>query len=215
MNINKKLNRKGAISYTTTGNPILDIFLHQNIIIENNNNNSTEIVKLIELLEIAFEYNPELYCKCILYHRQTTTKKSSKGNGYKLIFYLGMLVLRYKNLDIYKEMLVQSIEYGYFKDILRLLKLVNFINKNQTILFKLKLSNLNEYNSELDLYQSINQFEIQLYAELLYQSLKNIKNNNLNYNPFLFKYISNEKGTFHLESKQIWNYTEYLFNKSN
>lgn len=223
MNIQNTYNRKGANSYTTTGNPILDLFLHQNIIINDNSTDNDYIDKLIVQLENAFEYNPELYCKCLLFHRQKTTnslkilsKNTIKGNGYKLLFYLGMIVLRYKNLDIYKEMLVQSIHYGYFKDILRLLKIVNNIHNNKITFF----NHINT-NYELDLYQSINQFEIQLYSDLLYTSLINIReyNNvismNYNINPFLFKYISSEKGTFNKESKQIWNYTEYLLNKSN
>jgi len=227
MNKMNLINRKGADCHQTTGNPILDLFVKQNV-----NLNKTilqdeqKFVELCNQLEVAFHHNPELYCKCLLLHRNI-----KNGNGYKFLFYMGMIVLRYINFGIYKEMLVQSIEHGYFKDILRLLKIVNLSRMNNNFILPKHLA----YNSlkkgskgkkmrsyltnkmpiildNVDELKHYNvDFEIQLYADLMTQSLKNVLNKSSNVNPFLFKYISRENGEFNVESELIWNYVEFLF----
>jgi len=128
-------------------------------------------------------------------------------------------------------MLVQSIEHGYFKDILRLLKIVNLSRMNNNFILPKHLAynslkkgskgkKMRSYltNKMPIILDNVNElkhynvdFEIQLYADLMTQSLKNVLNNSSNVNPFLFKYISRENGEFNVESELIWNYVEYLF----
>jgi len=223
----KILNRKGALSYNSSGNDILDIFIHQNIDIKILKSDKQYILNLFKKLENTFDENPELFCKCVLYHRNI-----KKGNGYKLLFYICMLVIRFRNYEIYKEMLVQSIQFGYFKDILRLLKIVNMTNYNNKFVLPKHLSNCSKQKSTkgkkmkkylsnkpiiLDKITDLNNsnlnidFEIQLYAELVSISLLNLYNKNDNINPFLFKYLSSENGEFCVESECIWNYVEHNF----
>jgi len=228
-------NRKGAECYETTGNPILDLFVKQNKNLNKKCKHSQEeFEKLYDELDNAYLYNPELYCKCLLLHRN-----HKMGNGYKFLFYLGMMVIRCRNMELYKEMLVQSISHGYYKDILRLLKISNMSNLNNTFILpknmsytslksKTKGNKMRSYIMRkapiiLDNVEDIGNmevdFEIELYGELVYLSLMNLLNNKfnqkmeMNVDPFLFKYLGNEKGHFCVESELIWNYVEYLFNK--
>lgn len=222
------LNRKNANAYSSSGNMLLDYFIHQNIDIKLLKSDKNYIINLLNKLEDTFDENPELFCKCVLYHRNLKT-----GNGYKLLFYISMLVIRFRNIDIYKEMLVQSLQHGYYKDVLRLFKIINMSNLGNTKFvlpkhlancskqksskgkkMKIYLSNRPIILDRFDELSNINvDFELQLYSDLVTNSLLNLYHNNDNIDPFLFKYLSNETGSFTVESECIWNYVEHNFQK--
>ena len=66
------------------------------------------------------------------------------GIGLKYIYYIGMLILKKMNIDIYKYILYKT--YQYPKDILKLHKLSNIIYQNFNCEIYLKYDNFN-YNT--------------------------------------------------------------------
>ena len=179
----------------------------------------TNIVRKIEKIK---NYSAEIFIKLLIYHRIL------KGN--KQLFYIGMMVLREEDPDMYVKILSLNTLKFYSKDLLRLCRIYNFmgqrnsdskinINIQETTGHKnIKLIMWNKKNCVDDLlskeiYLSI---EAKLYGDLLFRTIKEILNGNYESNDInlvLFKYISYESGHFNLESMFIWKYVEDLLQK--
>ena len=179
----------------------------------------TTIVRKIEKIK---NYSSEIFIKLLIYHRVF------KGN--KQLYYIGMMVLREEDPDMYNRILGLNILKFYSKDLLRLCRIYNFMGqrnsdskinidiKETTGHKNIKLIMWNKKNCMDDLkikdiYLSV---EAKLYGDALYKTIKEILNGNYesnNINLVLFKYISYESGHFNLESMFIWKYVEDLLQK--
>ena len=176
----------------------------------------TTVVRKIEKIK---NYSSEIFIKLLIYHRVF------KGN--KQLYYIGMMVLREEDPEMYDKILRLNILKFYSKDLLRLCRIYNFMGqrnsdskinidiKETTGHKNIKLIMWNKKNCMDDLkikeiYLSV---EAKLYADALYKTIKQILNGNYESNDInlvLFKYISYESGHFNLESMFIWKYVEDL-----
>jgi len=181
----------------------------------------TTIVRKIEKIK---NYSAEIFIKLLIYHRVF------KGN--KQLYYIGMMVLREEDPEMYDKILRLNILKFYSKDLLRLCRIYNFMGqrnsdskinidiKETTGHKNIKLIMWNKKNcmDELkikDIYLSV---EAKLYGDALYKTIKEILVGNYGSNDInlvLFKYISYESGHFNLESMFIWKYVEDLLQKDN
>jgi len=179
----------------------------------------TEVVRKIEKIK---NYSSEIFIKLLIYHRVF------KGN--KQLYYIGMMVLREEDPEMYIKILRLNILKFYSKDLLRLCRIYNFMGQRnsdskinidikETIGHKnIKLIMWNKKNCMDDLkikeiYLSV---EAKLYGDALYRTIKEILLGNYGSNDInlvLFKYISYESGHFNLESMFIWKYVEDLLQK--
>lgn len=181
----------------------------------------TNIVKKIEKIK---NYSSEIFIKLLIYHR------IMKGN--KQLFYIGMMVLKEEDQEMYMKILSLNILKFYSKDLLRLCRIYNFIgqyNSDSKVKIDIqetkghknvKLIMWNKRNSEIStkvLSKDINiSVEAKLYGDMLYRTIKEILKGNYESNDInlvLFKYISYESGHFNLESMFIWKYVGDLLNK--
>jgi hypothetical protein len=181
----------------------------------------TTVVRKIEKIK---NYSSEIFIKLLIYHRIV------KGN--KQLYYIGMMVLREEDPEMYIKILGLNVLKFYSKDLLRLCRIYNFIGqrnsdskinidiKDTTGHKNIKLIMWNKKNCMDDLkikeiYLSV---EAKLYGDTLYRTIKEILNGNYGSNDInlvLFKYISYESGHFNLESMFIWKYVEDLLQKDN
>jgi len=179
----------------------------------------TEVVRKIEKIK---NYSSEIFIKLLIYHRVF------KGN--KQLYYIGMMVLREEDPEMYIKILRLNILKFYSKDLLRLCRIYNFMGqknsdskinidiKETTGHRNIKLIMWNKKNCMDDLkikeiYLSV---EAKLYGDALYRTIKEILLGNYGSNDInlvLFKYISYESGHFNLESMFIWKYVEDLLQK--
>jgi hypothetical protein len=179
----------------------------------------TEVVRKIEKIK---NYSSEIFIKLLIYHRVF------KGN--KQLYYIGMMVLREEDPEMYNKILQLNILKFYSKDLLRLCRIYNFMGqknsdskinidiKETTGHRNMKLIMWNKKNCMDDLkikeiYLSV---EAKLYGDALYTTIKEILVGNYGSNDInlvLFKYISYESGHFNLESMFIWKYVEDLLQK--
>jgi len=179
----------------------------------------TTVVRKIEKIK---NYSSEIFIKLLIYHRVF------KGN--KQLYYIGMMVLREEDPEMYIKILRLNILKFYSKDLLRLCRIYNFMGqrnsdskinidiKETTGHKNIKLIMWNKKNCMDDLkikdiYLSV---EAKLYGDALYKTIKEILVGNYGSNDInlvLFKYISYESGHFNLESMFIWKYVEYLLQK--
>jgi hypothetical protein len=114
------LNDKGAISFSSTTNPILDLFTETRKKIPTT---IEEFTKLVRKIEAAKNHNSELFIKLLKFHRLI-----NKGNGMKGIYYICMMILKEEDPEMYERILEWS--YQYPKDILRLARLGSMFGGN-------------------------------------------------------------------------------------
>jgi hypothetical protein len=192
-----------------------------------------EFKEIVKMVVDAKNEDAELFIKLLKFHRMI-----EKGNGIKNIYYIGMMVLRYENPEIYEEMLKWS--YGYGKDILRLCRMNNMIrNKkkytkskimmNKPKQYRSQINNKNKNNKRLVVYNreerkenkdgDIERYEYEMgieeeiYARLIYENLKKmVKGEEKDLNMMLFKYLSYESGHFGIETEIIYRRVEDLIN---
>lgn len=180
----------------------------------------TTVVRKIEKIK---NYSSEIFIKLLIYHRVF------KGN--KQLFYIGMMVLREEDPEMYIKILNLNILKFYSKDLLRLCRIYNFmgqhnsdskikINIQETTGHKnVKLIMWNKkncINNDLKIKEIYLSVEAKLYGDALYRTIKEILVGNYGSNDInlvLFKYISYESGHFNLESMFIWKYVEDLLQK--
>jgi hypothetical protein len=185
-------------------------------------NSLEDFTTMVRKIEKIKNYSAEIFIKLLIYHRIL------KGN--KQLFYIGMMVLREEDPDMYVKILNLNIFKFYSKDLLRLCRIYNFMgqyNSNSKIKIdiqdtkghkniKLIMWNKKNCSDDLlskDIYLSV---EAKLYGDGLYRTIKEILNGNYESNDInlvLFKYISYESGHFNLESMFIWKYVEDLLQK--
>jgi len=179
----------------------------------------TEVVRKIEKIK---NYSSEIFIKLLIYHRVF------KGN--KQLYYIGMMVLREEDPEMYIKILRLNILKFYSKDLLRLCRIYNFMgqknsdskinidikettgHKNMKLIMWNKKNCIDDLKIK-DIYLSV---EAKLYGDSLYRTIKEILVGNYGSNDInlvLFKYISYESGHFNLESMFIWKYVEDLLQK--
>ena len=187
-------------------------------------NTLEDFTNIVQKIEKIKNYSSEIFIKLLIYHRIV------KGN--KQLFYIGMMVLREEDPDMYMKILSLNILKFYSKDLLRLCRIYNFMGQyNSESKIKIdiqettghkniKLIMWNKQNSEVStkvLSKDINiSVETKLYGDMMYKTIKEILNKNYESNDInlvLFKYISYESGHFNLESMFIWKYVGDLLNK--
>ncbi len=198
-------------------NPIFDFFINKN---HSSIKTLDEFTQVVRQIEEAKNYDPELFIKLLIYHRII------EGNGNKTIYYIGMMVLREEDPNMYEKIL--KLLNKYPKDILRLCRIFNFIGQinsqikinldiiETTCHRKVKLNMWNKINSDkkLCLAKEVHlSIETKLYGDLIYKSIKELLKKNFeseDINLILFKYLSYESGHFNLETMFIWKYVEKL-----
>jgi len=181
----------------------------------------TTVVRKIEKIK---NYSSEIFIKLLIYHRVV------KGN--KQLFYIGMMVLREEDPEMYIKILNLNILKFYSKDLLRLCRIYNFMGQhNSDSKIKINIQETTGHrNIKLIMWDKKNciddlkikeiylSVEAKLYGDALYRSIKEIIKGNyesIDINLVLFKYISYESGHFNLESMFIWKYVEDLLQKDN
>lgn len=230
-NIFKKIvttNDKGADAFTTTTNPILDLFTETRKSLPRD---LEEFKKLVRKIEAAKNADSEMFVRLLKFHRLI-----EKGNGMKGIYYICMMVLKEEDPVLYEYVLKWSREYP--KDIMRLARISSMFNSTvsstgEKIQMKLstdysihkgrgtkmvkwtrdgmKSGNIH-LNSNQNTVVSLSP-EIVLYSNLLFDTIKQILKGNLyedNVNLMLFKYMAYESSHFAVESNIIWKYVEQL-----
>jgi hypothetical protein len=204
---------------TNNYNELILEFYNEEYKLINSLEDFTSIVRKIEKIK---NYSSEIFIKLLIYHRII------KGN--KQLFYIGMMVLREEDPDMYVKILNLNILKFYSKDLLRLCRIYNFMgqrnsdskisiniqdttgHKNIKLIMWDKKNCMDDLKSK-DIYLSI---EAKLYGDALYKTIKEILNGNYESNDInlvLFKYISYESGHFNLESMFIWKYVGDLLQK--
>ena len=187
-------------------------------------NSLEDFTLMVQKIEKIKNYSSEIFIKLLIYHRIV------KGN--KQLFYIGMMVLREEDPEMYVKILKLNVLKFYSKDLLRLCRIYNFMgqyNSNSKISINIQ-DTTGHKNIKLimwdkkncmddlkikDIYLSI---EAKLYGDALYRTIKEILNGNYESNDInlvLFKYISYESGHFNLESMFIWKYVGDLLQKDN
>jgi hypothetical protein len=180
----------------------------------------TTVVRKIEKIK---NYSSEIFIKLLIYHRVF------KGN--KQLFYIGMMVLREEDPEMYIKILNLNILKFYSKDLLRLCRIYNFMGQhNSDSKIKINIQETtghrnvklimwnkkNCINNDLKIKEIYLSVEAKLYGDALYRTIKEILVGNYGSNDInlvLFKYISYESGHFNLESIFIWKYVEDLLQK--
>jgi hypothetical protein len=180
----------------------------------------TTVVRKIEKIK---NYSSEIFIKLLIYHRVF------KGN--KQLFYIGMMVLREEDPEMYIKILNLNILKFYSKDLLRLCRIYNFMGQhNSDSKIKINIQETtghrnvklimwnkkNCINNDLKIKEIYLSVEAKLYGDALYRTIKEILVGNYGSNDInlvLFKYISYESGHFNLESMFIWKYVEDLLQK--
>jgi len=186
-------------------------------------NSLEDFTTLVKKIEKIKNYSSEIFIKLLIYHRVV------KGN--KQLYYIGMMVLREEDPEMYIKILRLNILKFYSKDLLRLCRIYNFIGQHNSDSkinidiqdttghrnMKLKMWNKkNCINNDLKIKEIYLSVEAKLYGDSLYRTIKEILVGNYESNDInlvLFKYISYESGHFNLESMFIWKYVEDLLQK--
>ena len=107
------LNAKGADAFTTTSNPILDLFTETRKKVPDS---LDEFKTLVRKIEAAKNFDSEMFVKLLKFHRLI-----EKGNGMKGVYYICMMVLKEEDPILYEEIIKWSHQYP--KDILRLARI--------------------------------------------------------------------------------------------
>jgi hypothetical protein len=218
---NLTLNKKGSEAWNSTLNPLVDMFslCTKKLPVKG------EFLKIIKILDDSIKNDPTTYLKLLKFHRLI-----NNGNGIKWLYYLGMVILKYHDNELYEKVLEWSWQYP--KDILRLNRITNMLkidNNSKNIMIKVdnlhnkttikgrrvnafiknnKSSNINPSNYNL----TVLPFELIFYSEVLLDIFKKVlnPNNEEDYNPMFLKYLGYEKRQWYLESNIIWQYLEYI-----
>lgn len=111
---NMSTNDKGAFAFSSTSNPILDLFTYQNKQVPTELN---KFVDLIKMMEDCLENNFPLALKLLKYKRLI-----KKGEGMHMLSFIMMLLIRFNDPSLYEEILKWYAQCN--KDILRLSKMV-------------------------------------------------------------------------------------------
>ena len=232
------LNNKGADSFVSTTNPILDLFTYTRKTLLRD---LESFKQLIASITQAKNFNSELFIKLLKFQRLI-----KKGNGIKHIYYLCMILIKMEVPSLYEKLLEWSYEYP--KDILFLHKVNSMfisVNTNNTNTYSPNPSpnsspspNINPNSIKLDFnYLSFNNprsykmnifnykmvhaniifdnnyivsEEIKIYGDLVFSNFIIILSGHNNYNPMLIKYLSYETGHWIIETELIWKYIEKL-----
>ena len=191
-----------------------------------------EFKSLVRKIETAKNYDSEMFIKLLKFHRLI-----EKGNGMKGFYYICMMILKDEDPSIYERVLIWSRQYpkdilrlarlssmfgcgvsttGSFVCIPMSLeystrgKIKSGLGKKMTkwALTEKTNANLSSFGPRTNSTQTVYiSAEIELYAQLLADTLKKIMTGKLyddDVNLMLFKYLSYETGHFAVESKIIW-----------
>jgi hypothetical protein len=180
---NSILNTKDAESFTSTLEPLLDLFT---IGSKKCPEDSHEFNKIFEIVSHSLRNDPDGFIKILKFHRHI-----ENGNGIKWLYYLCLIVLKIENCELYNQVLEWSWQYP--KDFLTLCQFSNMYNYPKIIT-----------NYEIEFYakQVFN-----IFKKLLTPSFTG------EINPMFLKYMSYESGHWNNETKQIWIIIEELSSK--
>ena len=213
------LNAKGADSFVSTTNPVLDLFTYTS---RKFYENEEDFNKVVEMIVQAKNFDSELFLKLLKFHRHIDV-----GNGIKNIYYLCMLVLKEEDPAMYETILAWSYEYP--KDILTLARTSSSFSPKASFTEPVsikcpqysephynkgtKRGNMEAYLKKVNSLISNNEislpFEIKLYGERLFDSfIALLKDSSSQCNPMLMKYLAYETSHFNVESHFIWDYLE-------
>ena len=131
-------NNNGAPAFSSSNNPILDMFTKNLLEIPRDREQFGELVREIER---AKNYDLELFIKLLKLHRLI-----KKGNGMKGYYYICMMVLKEDDENLYKKVLEWSWQYP--KDILRLHKLSCMFRPSYPNSYMILKNDPLTYNSE-------------------------------------------------------------------
>ena len=113
---NLTLNKKGSEAWKSTLNPLIDMFS----LCTKKFPVKDEFFKIIKILDESIKSDPITYLKVLKFHRLI-----NNGNGIKWLYYLGMVILKYHDNELYEKVLEWSWQYP--KDILRLHRITNML----------------------------------------------------------------------------------------
>jgi hypothetical protein len=113
MNNNIILNNKGATSFNTTFNSVLDLYTYQNKTLPVE---QTEFNNLIDTIENSFIDNSNLTIKLLKFKRLI-----KKGNGLRMLPFIMMLMVKKQDCQVYKQILPWF--YESEKDLLTLARM--------------------------------------------------------------------------------------------
>lgn len=208
--------------YESAHNKLMSMFNHKSLKFEKIFlKTNIQIDDLIEILNS----DPETFVKLLRYHRKLENK-----TGIKNIYYLGMIIIKYTNPEIYNKILEWTFQYP--KDILNLnrfnleFKPIPYLDESSN---QIKVILNSQYSSQTrgsrgvkfksikDKYKYVlfNQdkiaitHEIKLYGDKVIETIKQILSGKDCYLGF-FKYLAGENGHFATESDLIWKYVEQV-----
>jgi hypothetical protein len=221
---NQTINAKGADSWKSTLNPLVDLFATG---IKKCPDIYEEFEKIFNIIQSALRDDPETFIKVLKFHRLI-----ANGNGIKWIYYLCLLVVRMEDPCLYSQVLEWSWQYP--KDFLNLHRITNMYEPihsgykvNTTLPTKdfekgsyasklnaWTLQNKVERDENKHLIYSVPiQDEIVKYGNKVYELFIDLMTPefNDNYNPMFLKYMSYESGHWEVETHLIWQYIETKF----
>ena len=221
---NQTINTKGADSWKSTLNPLVDLFATG---IKKCPDIYEEFEKIFNIIQSALRDDPETFIKVLKFHRLI-----ANGNGIKWIYYLCLLVIRIEDPCLYSQVLEWSWQYP--KDFLNLHRITNMyepIHSGYEVYTTLPtkdfekgsyasklnawaLQNKVERNENKNLIYSIPiQDEIVKYGNKVYELFIDLMTPEFNdkYNPMFLKYMSYESGHWEVETHLIWQYIETKF----
>jgi len=217
-----KLNRKGANSFESTTNPVLDLFTYTS---KTFYKDQEEFNNVVDMIVKAKNFDNIMFLKLLTFHRLI-----DQGNGIKNIYYLCLLILKEEDPLMYETML--NFSYEYAKDILTMGKLSSaFSPIPATEISTIKMPCYNQPNyskgskrAKMEAYlhhvkdklisndEISLSFEYKFYGNLIFSTFIELLKGSSKYDPMLLKYLAYETGHFNVESELIW---EYLKTKVN
>ena len=218
---NVKLNRKGAMCFESTSNPVLDLFTYTS---KQFYQDRDQFNNVVDMIVQAKNYDSILFLKLLKFSRLI-----EEGNGIKNIYYLCLLVLKEEDKVMYESMLQFSYEYP--KDLLTMAKLSSsfspMASTDQSTVIKRPQYSQPNYSqgskrAKIEAYMHRVQdklisndeislsFEIKLYGDLIYSTFLALLSGSSEYNPMLLKYLSYETGHFSVEAELIWEYLKQI-----
>lgn len=217
---NYTLGEKGADSWKSTLEPLLDLFATS---IKRCPESFEEFEKIFQIVSHSLKHNPQGFIQLLKFHRLI-----KNGNGIKWLYYLCLLVLKIENPVLYEQVLEWSWQYP--KDLLTLHRFTNLYEPTKSstnvqidFCVSTQFSNKGSLGLKTKAFQKHNlsniisnqlelQFEIVLYTNYVFKTIKNLITPGFtgDINPMFLKYMSWETGHWALESKLIWDYLEEL-----
>jgi hypothetical protein len=129
---NLTVNNKGATSFKSTNNSVLDLFTYQNTKVPLELDNFRQ---LFTMIETSFVSNPELTFKLMKYKRLI-----KKGEGMRMVTYIMMLLVKNQDRNLYSELLGWYRESN--KDLLRLARMAKYFNGDNNVELTMFVDNL-------------------------------------------------------------------------